>query len=202
MKRIILIIATLCILNTAQAQDLKSLLKGLFGSSEKKESAEKGAETPKYLTAQEIAGSWIYAGAAISYTGDDVLASMAVTALQGQIESYCAKAGIVAGRDKVILGRGGTLLVQIGEKKASGTYSYDPKTGAVTLRIAIGGKQGTLTGSTAWENGTLTLLFDAEEALSAMKAAAPELAQKEQVKMASTLIANYPGIKIGARATR
>ncbi len=202
MKRIILIIASLLILNTAGAQDWRSLLKELFGSSEKEESAEKSADTPKYLTAQEITGSWIYAGAAFSYTGDDLLASMAVSALQGQIESYCAKAGIVAGRDKVTLGRGGTLLVQIGDKRAKGSYAYDQKSGALTLRIALGGKQGTLTGNTTWENGTLTLLFDAEEALSAMKAAAPELEQKDEVKMVSSIISNYPGIKIGARATR
>lgn len=203
MKRTILIIAALCALQTAGAQDWKSLLKSLFGSSDKKQTSEQTVvETSKYPSARELADTWTYSGSAIAYTGDDVLASMAVGALEGQIESYCTKAGIVAGRDKATFGRDGSAVVQIGEKKAEGTYDYDPNTGSITLKIAIGGKQGTLTGEATLEEGVLTILFDADQALTAMKAAAPELAQNDHVKMASNLVAKYPGVKIGAKAKK
>ena len=157
---------------------------------------------PKHLTAQQLVGTWVYAGAVIRYTGEDLLASMAVGVLEGQIEEYCAKAGVVAGRDRVTLDRRGGALVRIDKHEAKGSYRYDPATGSICVEIDIRGKRGTLTGTTEYENGTLTLLFDAREALDAMKAAAPGLAQNEKIKMASALIDQYPGLKIGAKATR
>lgn len=198
-----IIAALLCLLCTeAGAQDWRSLLRGLFGSSSKEKSEQSAPETSKYLTAGALAGTWTYAGAVIRYTGDDLLASMAVNALQGQVEEYCKKAGVVIGRDQVTLdGRGGAL-VRIGDHQAKGSYKYDPATGSIRIEIAIRDKQGRLTGTTEYENGTLTLLFDAREALDAMMAAAPQLAQNEKIKMASALIEQYPGLKIGTKATR
>lgn len=197
-----IIAALLCCMSTeVGAQDWKGLLRGLFGSSDKK-SEQTAPETTKYLSAKDLTGTWIYAGTVIRYTGDDLLASMAVSALEGQIEEYCKKAGVVAGRDRVTLdGRGGAL-VQIGGHQAKGSYKYDPNTGSIHIDIAIRDKQGTLTGTTEYENGTLTLLFNAREALDAMMKAAPQLAQNEKIKMASALIDQYPGLQIGARATR
>ena len=116
--------------------------------------------------------------------------------------SACWKAGVVAGRDRVTLDRRGGALVRIDKHEAKGSYRYDPATGSICVEIDIRGKRGTLTGTTEYENGTLTLLFDAREALDAMMAAAPGLAQNEKIKMASALIDQYPGLKIGAKATR
>lgn len=205
MKRIAWITALLCCMTAeAGAQDWRGLLRGLFGSSNKETETEQTAPEPasKHLTAQELAGTWVYAGAVIRYTGDDLLASMAVSALQGQIEEYCTKAGVVVGRDRVTLDGKGGAVVRIDQREAKGSYRYDPATGSIRIEIAIRGKQGILTGTTEYENGTLTLLFNAREALDAMKAAAPQLAQNEKVKMASTLIDQYPGLMIGAKATR
>lgn len=204
MKRIAWITALLCCMSAeAGAQDWRGLLRGLFGSSDKKKTEQTEPESgSKHLTAQELAGTWIYAGAVIRYTGDDLLASMAVSALQGQVEEYCTKAGVVVGRDRVTLdGRGGAT-VRIDQHEAKGSYRYDPDTGTIRIEIAIRDKQGVLTGTTEYENGTLTLLFNAREALDAMMAAAPQLAQNEKIKMASALIDQYPGLMIGAKATR
>ena len=203
MKRIARITTLLCCMTAeAGARDWKGLLRGLFGSSDKQTEQPAPEPAPKHLTAQQLVGTWVYAGAVIRYTGEDLLASMAVGVLEGQIEEYCAKAGVVAGRDRVTLDRRGGALVRIDKHEAKGSYRYDPATGSICVEIDIRGKRGTLTGTTEYENGTLTLLFDAREALDAMMAAAPGLAQNEKIKMASALIDQYPGLKIGAKATR
>lgn len=190
--------ALLFCLNRTEAQSLRSLWQSLFGSGGETKTEQAEPER-KYMTAAQLAGTWFYEEAAIAYTGDDMLASMAVSALKGQVEAYAAKAGVVAGRDRLVLNADRTLLFAAGKHTAKGTYAYDASTGAVTMHVEIGGKQGTLTGTTAYENGVMTLLFDAGEALAAMKAAAPQLAQNENVKLATTVVENYPGIRIGAR---
>ena len=96
----------------------------LFGSSDKQTEQPAPEPAPKHLTAQQLVGTWVYAGAVIRYTGEDLLASMAVGVLEGQIEEYCAKAGVVAGRDRVTLDRRGTAgggrLVRIDKHEAEG----------------------------------------------------------------------------------
>ena len=160
MKRIAWITALLCCMTAeAGAQDWKGLLRGLFGSSDKQTEQPAPEPAPKHLTAQQLVGTWVYAGAVIRYTGEDLLASMAVGVLEGQIEEYCAKAGVVAGRDRVTLDRRGGALVRIDKHEAKGSYRYDPATGSICVEIDIRGKRGTLTGTTEYENGTLTLLF-------------------------------------------
>lgn len=188
--------ALLLCLNRAGAQSLQRLWQSLFGSDETK--TEQTVPEQKPMTAAQLAGTWLYSEAAIDYAGDDMLASMAVSALKGQVEAYAAKAGVVAGRDRLILGADRTLRFIAGKHTAKGTYAYDATSGTVTMQVEIGGRQCTLAGMTTCENGVMTLLFDAGEALAAMKAAAPQLAQNENVKLATTVVENYPGIRLGA----
>ena len=197
MKRILMLGALLLCLNRAGAQSLQSLWQSLFGLDETK--TEQTAPAPRPMTAAQLAGTWLYSEAAIDYAGDDMLASMAVSALKGQVEAYAAKAGVVAGRDRLILNADRTLRFIAGKHSAKGTYSYDASAGRVTMHVEIGGKQCSLTGTTTYEKGVMTLLFDAGEALDAMKAAAPQLTQNENVKLATTVVENYPGIRLGAR---
>ncbi len=109
---------------------------------------------------------------------------MAVGVLEGQIEEYCAKAGVVAGRDRVTLDRRGGALVRIDKHEAKGSYRYDPATGSICVEIDIRGKRGTLTGTTEYENGTLTLSSTPASARR-HDGGGPRLAQNEKIKMAS-----------------
>ena len=197
MKRILLLIALLSgsIAPQAGAQSLSSLLKSLFGTPAAEQSA--APEAPAAPTAAELLGTWYYNKAAVTYSGNDLLASLAVAALEEPIAGYGAKAGLVAGRDRLVFGTRGRLTAQVDKTKKEGSYTYDPATGSLTLRIAIGDSVGELTGRATLEKGQLTLLFDAQEALAAMDSAAPKLRQNEQVQFAASIVAAYPGIQLG-----
>ncbi len=203
MKRILLIFALLGgVCFPSEAQSWGDLLKGLFGNSETSQEAPTPTPTLKHPSSRQLWGTWAYQEALIDYTGEDMLASMAVSALEGQIEGYCTKAGVVAGREKLTLSRNGTARILIKGKEAEGRYTYSPTSGAITLKITLDGKQASLQGTASLKEGSLHLYFKAEEVLAAMKSAAPELAENEHIKIASTLISNYPGIRIGVRLKR
>lgn len=202
MKRILLVIALLGgVCFPSEAQSWSDLLKGLFGSSETTEQ-QTAPVAVKHPSLRQLWGTWSYEEALIDYTGDDMLASMGVTALKSQIEGYCQKAGIVAGREKITLNRNYTTRIRIKEKQVEGRYTYNASTGGITLTLKVEGRDLTLGGTASLQNGELTLLFKAEEVLSAMKAAAPELSENDHIKIASTVIASYPGIRIGAKFSK
>lgn len=183
-----------------EAQSWKEIFGSLFGGNSSKN--ETTTVVTKYPSEKQLAASWSYAEAVIDYTGDDLLATMAVSALEGQVEGYCTKAGIVAGRDRILFKRNGGVEVNISDHKAEGTYCYDAERGALTLEVAWVGQTATLTGEATYESGVLTLLFKAESVIATMKAASPKLAENDHVKMAAAVVASYPGIQIGARFKR
>ena len=196
MKRILLLL-TLALGSAAPAaaQSLTDLLRSLFGGSS--ETAETALPETPALRAAELSGSWFYNKATVAYSGDDMLAALAVSALEEPIAGYGAKAGLAAGRDRLVFGRNGRLTVYIDQKKKEGTYAFEERSGKLTFRIAIGEAVEQLTGQASLENGTLKLMFDAREALAAMQAASPKLKQNEQVQAVASMVSSYPGLQIG-----
>ncbi len=198
MKRLFLLLALLgglCL--PIEAQSLNDLLKGLLGSGTM--TAAPAATPEKYITVRQLARTWTYTRAVVEYGGEDPLAAMAVSALSDQIEHYALKVGIVSGREKLTLQRNGTARVQIGDKSGTGSYRYNASTGEITLSVTIGDKSASLRGQTRYKEGKLTLLFPAERVLQTMKQAVPSLAENGYLKIAETVIANYPEIRIGAQ---
>ncbi len=201
MKRILLLTALLVGgALQSQAQSWTDLFKNLFNRSEKK--SEQQIEKSKYISAAALAATWVYAAPVIDYTGEDPVAAMAVSALEGQVEGIVAKAGIVSGRDKITFNSNRTAKVEIDQLSTMGNYRYTPSTGGITLSVELKEKLVSLEGETEYENGELTLRFKAEEVLSMVQTAAPKLAENDYVKIASSIIANYPGIRIGATFKR
>lgn len=197
MKKLILLVALLggaCL--ECEAQSWLDMLKGLFSSEETTE--EVAAPEESYITARKLLANWSYKRAVVEYTGNDAIASMAVSALKDQVEGYCTKAGIVAGRDYIAFQKGNLVRIQIADKKLTGTYRYDPETGGITISVPLNGKSVSLRGETHYKEGRLTLLFPADKALQTLKSAMPNLAQNDYVKIAESVVSNYPGILIGA----
>lgn len=196
MKKIALILLLLAgVTAESRAQSWADLLKSFFSRSSS--ATKEVVEESKYISASELAATWVFENPVIDYTGTDPVATMAVSALEGQMESIIAKGGVVSGRDYLTLKADKSLLVGIDKHLAQGRYSYNPKTGEITLQLSYADKQATLTGNVEWDSGVLTLRFNANEALRAMTAAVPSLTENEYVQVASTVIANYPGIRIG-----
>jgi hypothetical protein len=201
MKRILLILALLSgsILDS-QAQSWSEMLKSLFGIGSQKET-ELVPEV-KHITASELASTWIFADPVIVYTGSDPVATMAVSALEGQMDGILLKGGVQRGRDRVTFNKRGTMTLEINDFIGAGNYLYTPSTGEITLTLTSKEKSLTITGKSEYKEGVLTLKFDADKALSALQVAAPSLAENDYVKIASSIISSYPGIEIGASFKR
>lgn len=195
MKRIVLIMVLLVGVSfQSQAQSWADLLKSFFSRSN---TTKEVVEEPKYISAAELARTWVFDAPVIDYTGSDPVAQMAVGTLEGQLDGLVVKGGVQSGRDYITLKSDKSLVIGIDKYQAHGRYSYNPKNGGITLQLAYADKQATLTGQVEYKNGVLTLRFNASEALQSMTAAAPSLAENDYVKVASMVITNYPGIRIG-----
>ncbi len=196
MKKILLVLLLLSSVSVdSQAQSWADMLKSLFGMSTKK--SEEIIPETTHIKASELAKTWLFSEPVIDYTGSDPVATMAVSALEGQMEGLMAKAGIQSGRDRVTFKTNKTLTIEINGVVAMGNYTYNPSTGEITMSVSMKEKTATLSGQTEYENGVLKLVFDANHVLSTMKAAAPSLADHDYVKIASSVIDTYPGIRLG-----
>lgn len=202
MKRILLTALLLAgpALHQTQAQSWKNIFGNLFGSAKKEEKApQQTPAEPRCPTAQELSGAWTYTEATLAYTGSDMLASLAVAGLQGQIGSYFAKAGLVPGRDGVTFGPQDALTLRIGERQAGGTYAYEPADGTVVITLTVDGKSASFRGTGSLAGDVLTLLFDANEALAVAKKVAPAAFENGNVQTVASIVEKYPGLKIGCK---
>lgn len=200
MKRILFATLLLCglIAPGTQAQSWSSLLKGLVGGS-KEEKTEVKTTAPARLTADLIAGKWMYAEATLAYTGSDMLAQLAVAGLQGQASSYFSKAGLVPGRDAITFGKKNDVTLHIGGREAAGTYSFNSLNGTLVVTLTVDGKSASFRGTASLNDGLLLLLFDANETLHVVRTVSPSAAQDSNVQTLGTIIEKYPGLLIGGK---
>ena len=100
MKKLILLIAFFATMFSAQRADAQSLgdlfngLSKLLGSSTE---SQQPVVKPVYPSAEELLGTWVYSSPEMIYTGNDALASIAVSSVKGQIPALANKFGIVPG---------------------------------------------------------------------------------------------------------
>lgn len=206
MKKIALfILLLLATASQGRAQSLSDLFKGLFGSgrTETTESKPQKPAGPKYPSAAALAGTWIYNEPIVDYTGDDLLAKMAVSALHGQVADMAAKMGLKSGRDKLRLTDKGKMTFEIGDKKLDAAYEYAPATGAIRLTLHAGDRTATFRGTAEQAaDGTLRLTFDATDCMRVVRTVAPEAMENSYFKTLNAIVEEYPGLRGGCAFTR
>ncbi len=202
MKKITLFILLLLAAPQSRAQSLSDLFKGLFGSG-RTEAAESKPEAPKFPSAATLAGTWIYNEPIVDYTGDDMLAQMAVSALRGQAADLAAKMGLQAGRDKVRMTDKGRVTLEIGDKSLEAAYKYAPATGTMELTLRAGERTATFRGTAEQTaDGALRLTFDAADCMRVICTVAPEAMENTYFKTLNAIVEQYPGLRGGCKLTR
>jgi len=202
MKKIIIFALLLLAAPQSRAQSLSDLFKGLFGSG-RTEAAESKPEGPKFPAAAELAGTWIYTEPIVEYTGDDVLAKMAVSALHGQASDLAAKMGLQAGRDKVRWSDKGRVTLEIGDKSLDASYKYTPATGAMEITLQAKERTATFRGTAELAaDGALRLTFDATDCMRVIRTVAPEAMENTYFKTLNAIVEQYPGLLGGCKFTR
>ncbi len=203
MKKITLFILLLIVAPQSRAQSLSDFFKGLFGSGRTEEAVESKPEAPKFPAASTLVGTWIYNEPIVDYTGSDVLAKMAVSALRSQAADLATKAGLQAGRDRVRLTNKGRVSLEIGDKRFDATYKYASASGTMELTLRAGDRTATFRGTAELTAGDeLRLTFDAMDCMRVIRTVAPEAMENSYFKTMNAIVEQYPGLRGGCSLTR
>ena len=133
MKRLFILTFAAITLSATQtfAQSWLDALKGVATTAINKAT---GGE----LTAKTIIGTWKYSQPGVKLSSDDTLseltAAAATTSIQKKIAPYYEMVGVKPGICKFVINDDGTFSSTFGQKTYSGTYTFDPKTNAFSLK--------------------------------------------------------------------
>lgn len=196
-----LLLAATLFLHSASAQSWGERLQQLLGGGTTAEPQKTAAAAPPASQAA-LYGDWTYRAPIIEYTGDDMLAALAVGTLREQLAAALAKAGLVPGQGTVSFRRRGGLHLALAGREAEGSYTYDARQGTLAVTLVREKMRGTIEGTAAMADGRLQLRFDAQRVLEAVRQTAPQHADDEKLRQLAALLENYPGIVLGGELSR
>lgn len=182
------------------AQSWADALQKALGGSRKESS---GAATPAAPpTIRALRGVWTYRAPAMDYTGDDVVAALAVGSLRDQLAPLYAKAGLEPGTGTVRFADSRRVAFELSGHRMEGTYVYDARTGRIAVTLSRAERTATFEGVASMADGVLTLLFDARQALDAVGGTPDQAAQNEKLRQICAILEKYPGIRLGCKLGR
>ena len=151
-------------------------------------------------TQNSIIGTWVYSKPKIAFESESILAQLGSTIASNKLESSLdtqfKKLGFTAGKTAFTFLQDGSCTMTIGSRSIPGTYTYNSKTGQMTIKGTLG-----LTNITAYVSvmgSEMYVLFDADKLLNVMSA----VSSVTKVSTLSSLISSYNGIKIGWTLTK
>ena len=186
---------------TSQAQSLTDLFNGLsklLGGTT--ESQAQQAPKPVYPTAEEILGTWVYQSPEMVYSGNDALATVAISTLKGQLPTLASKFGIEAGNVYATVNKK-SIKAWRGDDKSTATYTYIPSSGQAIISGKFNDRKVILTGVAEVVDGNIRILFKAKE-LMAIVAETNTFKQNTTLQAIKGVIDRYPEIQVGVIVKR
>lgn len=212
MKKLIIITLAAIAFTTAeaQAQNWLNALKSAATSAIDK-------VTGGALTEKAIIGTWNYSQPGVKLSSSenalsDITGSALTTTVQQKIAPYYEKVGIKPGICKFVINEDGTFSSTFGQRTFSGTYTFDPKTNALSLKYggtkpattAEGEEAAAATPSLfnlgaipayAYLNGEkLQIVFPMDKLLNVVTSLGSSV---ESLSLITELLKSYDSIKIG-----
>ena len=138
----------------------------------------------------------------MDYTGDDVVAALAVGSLRDQLAPLYARAGLEPGTGTVRFADSRRVAFELSGHRMEGTYVYDARTGRIAVTLSRAERTATFEGVASMADGVLTLLFDARQALDAVGGTPDQAAQNEKLRQICAILEKYPGIRLGCKLSR
>lgn len=204
-KLIIITLAAIAFTTTqAQAQNWLNALKSAATSAIDK-------VTGGALTEKAIIGTWNYSQPGVKLSSSenalsDITGSALTTTVQQKIAPYYEKVGIKPGICKFVINEDGTFSSTFGQRTFSGTYTFDPKTNALSLKYG-GTKPSTIAETEAslfnlgaipayaYLNGEkLQIVFPMDKLLNVVTSLGSSV---ESLSLITELLKSYDSIKIG-----
>ena len=148
-----------------------------------------------------LVGTWKYTAPGCAFTSDNLLAKaggeVAAQKIKSQLLPYYQSLGIAAGNTLFTFKEDKTFSGKLAGKAISGTYTYDPQTGAINLKTLLLSMNGYITLTTKG----ISLLFESQKILSVMQTLGA-LSGNSTISTISEISKNYDGVRVGFELSR
>lgn len=139
-------------------------------------------------------GTWQYKSATLQYLGDNPLAEMALSQLEGYGLAELRKHGIIEGCCSLTLRRNGMAVLSTRDALQDGIINYDETTSGMTLSTVIDGETYNAKGYLRIVSERLLVMIDARDVLKMLIKNYPELATDQTYIMAQGVLQNFGDI--------
>lgn len=144
----------------------------------------------------QLYGTWKYDGPGCAFTSDQALAkaggAVAATQIEEKLAAYYAQLGLNNGNTYITFGKDGSFSSKLNGKSWNGNYTYDAKTGALTMKGMMLSLNGFIT-----RNGTgISVLFESKKLLSWIRTMSV-LSGNSTLSTIGDISKNYDGVRIG-----
>lgn len=139
-------------------------------------------------------GTWQYKSATLQYLGDNPLAEMALSQLEGYGLAELRKHGIIEGCCSLTLRRNGMAVLSTRDTLQDGTINYDETTSGMTLSTVIDGETYNAKGYLRIVSERLLVMIDARDVLKMLIKNYPELATDQTYIMAQGVLQSFGDI--------
>lgn len=201
MKKIIVlgIALSAASLGTADAQSLLDLL----NNRSSQQAGQPQRKAVEKINIDALKGEWKYSGAAVEFTGTDLMAvlgsSVAAPTIKQNLETYYTKAGIVPGSCALEFGEKDVYTARTATRSVEGPYVFDAQNQKVRVTYdyrELGGRNS-LDGKLTFSGEKLTLTFEADKIVDIMEGLMHGMTLDQNVKDLIDLISEYKGLYIG-----
>ena len=139
-------------------------------------------------------GTWQYKSATLQYLGDNPLAEMALSQLEGYGLAELRKHGIIEGCCSLTLRRNSMAVLSTRDALQDGTINYDETTSGMTLSTVIDGETYNAKGYLRIVSERLLVMIDARDVLKMLIKNYPELATDQTYIMAQGVLQSFGDI--------
>lgn len=139
-------------------------------------------------------GTWQYKSATLQYLGDNPLAEMALSQLEGYGLAELRKHGIIEGCCSLTLRRNGMAVLSTRDALQDGIINYDETTSGMTLSTVIDGETYNAKGYLRIVSERLLVMIDARDVLKMLIKNYPELATDQTYIMAQGVLQSFGDI--------
>ncbi|MBR4387677.1 MAG: DUF4923 family protein [Prevotella sp.] len=200
MKKTIMAFAAGCIMLASCGGTGASLLSGILGGDGSGLGTVGGVLSSVLgldkLSAAQLVGTWRYSQPGCAFTSDNLLAQaggeVAASQIKSKLASVYSSVGVSSSNTAFQFDQSGQFAGKLMGVPLSGTYTYDPSSGQISMKATLITLNGYIKGTT---NG-IALLFEGSKLLSIMQTVA-SMSGNGTLSAIGELSKNYNGLRLG-----
>lgn len=148
------------------------------------------------LSQEALYGTWKYDGPGCAFTSDNALAKaggeVAAVQVEEKLKAQYDRLGLTASNTVIAFNQDGTFNAKIGGKNWNGRYTFDAKSGALTMKGLLLSLNGYAT-----RNGSgISVLFESKKLLTLVQTMTA-LSGNSTLGTIGDISKNYDGVRIG-----